>query len=116
MTPTLFRADGKPIPLADRVGKGGEGEVYALRGDGNRVLKLYTVQDIHTREPKIRHVVAEKLAARSPVIAFPIELVFDKAGNFAGFIMARIRRMSRSMRSIHPEPERPLFRMPNIGF
>ena len=90
MSPLLFDREGKPIRLGDRIGKGGEGEVYALDGNGDRVVKFYTVHDVHTREDKIRHMVESGLAEKNALIAFPIDLVFDKAGRFAGFTMPKV--------------------------
>lgn len=90
MTPQLFGIDGKLIRLSNRIGKGGEGEVYALEGSNNVALKYYTVHDAHTREEKVRCMIAEQLASKSPLIAFPISIVFDKARKFAGFTMPRI--------------------------
>jgi len=90
MTPDLFAADGKPIRISKRIGKGGEGEVYEVEGSRNLALKFYTVSDVHAREDKIRRMVAEQLAHKSPIIAFPVSLVFDRNHKFAGFTMLRI--------------------------
>ncbi len=90
MKPPLFGSDGRPFRLGTRLGKGGEGEVYALEGRNDQVLKYYTVKDLGAREPKIRKMISEKLATKSALIAFPIDIAFDKSGKFAGFTMPLI--------------------------
>jgi DNA-binding helix-hairpin-helix protein with protein kinase domain len=90
MTPNLFSVTGKPLKLAHRIGKGGEGEVYALSDEPDIAIKMYTVPDVRSREAKIAKMIAEELAKRTPLIAFPIEPIRDKAGVFAGFTMRRV--------------------------
>ena len=42
----VFRvASGAIIQLGDQVGRGGEGSVFAVRGDGSRVAKIYHAAD-----------------------------------------------------------------------
>src|SRR6185437_13244012 len=90
MTLELFGVDGKPIRLGQRIGKGGEGDVYELEESSDLVLKHYTVKDLRSREEKVRVMVAENLATKSALIAFPVALVFDKAGRFSGFKMSKV--------------------------
>src|ERR1700743_3543297 len=89
MIPVLFDATAQRLNLSVRIGKGGEGEVYAI-DSSNLVVKAYTVQDVRSRELKIRLMVGKGLASSSPLVAFPLSMVFDKARNFAGFTMAKI--------------------------
>ncbi len=90
MTPQVFSADMKPLRLGRRIGKGGEGEVYTLEGNSEQVVKFYTVAEKASREAKIRKMIEDGLANITPLIAFPIALVRDKTGAFAGFTMAKI--------------------------
>lgn len=83
---TLF-LDGKPVRLGKRIGKGGEGEVYALEGDNTRALKLYTIQDLASREAKVLAMLRAQLAKRSRLVAFPQAIVKTKDGRFIGFVM-----------------------------
>ena len=89
-TPRLFSQDGQPLALDRRVGKGGEGEVYALVGSTETLVKFYTLTDLASREAKVKAMIARGLAKTSPLIAFPVQLVKDKAGKFAGFTMRRV--------------------------
>lgn len=88
--PTLFAQDGRPLPLDRRVGKGGEGEVYAVEGSTETLVKFYTLSDLDSREAKVKAMIAKGLAKASPLIAFPVQIVKDKAGKFAGFTMKRV--------------------------
>lgn len=90
MTAQLFTTDMKPVRLSSRIGKGGEGEVYAIDGVSDHVVKVYTVADLQSREAKIKKMIADGLAKSAPLIAFPISIVRDKAGKFAGFTMAKV--------------------------
>ena len=88
--PQLF-VDGKVVSIGQRIGKGGEGEVYALANDPTRAIKFYTVADGAAREPKISAIVRMGLAGKSSLIAFPLAIARDQAGNFKGFVMHLVR-------------------------
>ena len=83
--------DGKPLRLGQRIGKGGEGEVFALADEPSRAVKLYTISDLATREAKVAAMLRKNLAASSGNIAFPVAAVRDKAGRFKGFLMPLVR-------------------------
>jgi len=89
-TPTLFTQDGRPLALDRRVGKGGEGVVYGVAGSTDTLVKFYTLTDLDSREAKVKAMIGQGLAKASPLIAFPIQVVRDKAGKFAGFTMKRV--------------------------
>src|SRR5437763_12181807 len=88
----LYTANGQPLKLDARIGKGGEGEVYALAGSSETLVKIYTVPDLRTREAKVHRMIAADLAKTSNFIMFPVAVVRDKAGKFAGFTMRRIHK------------------------
>lgn len=89
-TPTLFTQDGRPLTLDRRVGKGGEGEVYGVAGATDVLVKFYTLADLDSREAKVKAMIAQGLAKASPLIAFPVQVVKDRTGKFAGFTMKRV--------------------------
>jgi DNA-binding helix-hairpin-helix protein with protein kinase domain len=89
-TPQLF-ADGVALHLGKRIGKGGEGEVYALADGPTRAVKLYTARDGADREAKIRAMVNMRLAERSSLAAFPMAIARDRSGGFVGFVMRLVR-------------------------
>lgn len=86
----LFTAAGERLQLDRLVGRGGEGEVYAITGSADRLVKRYTLKDLASREVKIARMVASELYKSSNLIAFPIAQVRDRQGRFAGFTMARV--------------------------
>src|SRR5689334_5734140 len=89
MTPSLFDQEGRPIRLSARIGKGGEGEVYSVEG-ADLVVKFYTIRDLRTRELKVRQMLANDLASKYPLVAFPRSMVFDRSQRFAGFTMSKV--------------------------
>jgi DNA-binding helix-hairpin-helix protein with protein kinase domain len=85
--PTYFGPGRRPLALGKRLGKGGEGEVYALADRPKEAVKLYTLTDLESRHLKIAAMIDAGLAKQSSLVAFPIELVTDSKGRFAGFTM-----------------------------
>ena len=90
MTPTVY-VDGKSVHLGKRIGRGGEGEVFALENDLNRVLKLYTsTTDVYQREAKINSIINRKIGQQTSLVAFPLAIARRNDGKFAGFVMKRV--------------------------
>ena len=83
--PQLF-LDGKPVRLGKRLGKGGEGEVFALTDMDGHAIKIYAKPDAK-REAKINAMIGGGLAKGSNLIAFPSAVARDGAKRFAGFTM-----------------------------
>lgn len=88
-TPQLF-LNGEALSLGKRIGKGGEGEVYALATARDLAVKLYTLKDLKERDAKIRVMIQHKLADKSKLVAFPKDIVSRRDGKFSGFVMQRI--------------------------
>src|SRR5690606_25055004 len=86
MTLRQVYVNGKLLDLGKRIGRGGEGEVYAL-GDGRSAVKLYTTNDRLSREPKINALVHSGAHSRTNLVAFPSAIARFKNGEFAGFVM-----------------------------
>ncbi len=78
---------GKAHALGKRIGKGGEGEVYALESVPNGAVKIYKENLRGRREPKVRAMITNALAATTDLVAFPAEIVTDLKGGFTGFMM-----------------------------
>nr|WP_237400649.1 topoisomerase DNA-binding C4 zinc finger domain-containing protein [Rhodovulum sulfidophilum] len=79
------------------IGKGGEGEVYAIKGRSGQAVKIYNANLRSKRESKVRAMVGEGLAVKTDLIAYPGEIVTDRAGNFLGFVM----RLVSGYRPLH---------------
>lgn len=78
------------VSVAELIDKGGEGEVYAIKGRPAQVVKLYYDNLRLKREDKVRAMVGEGLAVKTELIAYPGEIVTDRSGNFLGFAMRRV--------------------------
>lgn len=94
-SPQLY-IDSKPVRLGKRLGKGGEGEVFALADLDGYAVKIYAAPDAR-REAKIKAMIDGGLAKGSNLIAFPTSVLRDRQGIFAGFVM----RMVSGHTSLH---------------
>lgn len=83
--------------VAELIGKGGEGEVYAIKGRTEQAVKIYNAGLRSKREEKVRAMVGEGLAVKTNLVAYPGEIVTDNRGNFLGFVM----RLVSGYRSLH---------------
>ncbi len=75
------------VSVAELIGKGGEGEVYAIKGLSGLAVKIYNTDLRAKREDKVRAMVGEGLAVKTDLVAYPAEVVTDLHGNFLGFVM-----------------------------
>ena len=75
------------VSVAGLIGKGGEGEVYAIKGRSGQAAKIYSASLRTKREDKVRAMVSEGLFAKTDLVAYPSEVVTDRLGNFLGFVM-----------------------------
>ena len=90
--------DGKDrVSVAELIGKGGEGEVYAVEGRPELAVKIYNAGLRSRREEKVRAMVSEGLASKTDLIAYPGRIVSDRRGNFLGFVM----RLVSGYRPLH---------------
>jgi len=89
-TPAAILIDQRRVRLGSRLGKGGEGEVYSLDHDESHAVKLYTVSDLVEREQKVEVMIRSGMAQQAPQVAFPLSVVRDDAGKFAGFLMKNV--------------------------
>jgi DNA-binding helix-hairpin-helix protein with protein kinase domain len=85
------------VSVAELIGKGGEGEVYAIKGRSGQAVKIYNTSLRVKREDKVRAMVGEGLAVKTDLVAYPGEVVTDRRGNFLGFVM----RLVSGYRPLH---------------
>ncbi len=88
--PSLFLADGRALNIEKRIGKGGEGEVYSILGDSKVAVKYYTLKDLDSRRQKIEAMIKSDLSSKSPLVAFPLEIIKNDRGQFVGFSMMKV--------------------------
>ncbi len=83
-------AEGRPLRLGRRIGRGGEGEVFAVAGAPALAAKLYAPEGAAAREAKIAAMLRARLGDGSPLVAFPLAEIRGAEGRFAGFLMRRV--------------------------
>ncbi len=83
---TIYHAKSGVLSPARRLGRGGEGEVFALADGSSRAIKIYASPDA-AREAKVRSMAAARLARLCPGVAFPEEPAYAADGSFVGFVM-----------------------------
>ncbi|KVV10886.1 MULTISPECIES: topoisomerase DNA-binding C4 zinc finger domain-containing protein [unclassified Pseudomonas] len=81
------KVGGRTERLDKQLGKGGEGDVFALAGRADRAVKIYKTALRGSRESKVRAMIDGQLAGATTLVAFPSEVVTDASGNFLGFTM-----------------------------
>lgn len=97
MTQPAIKIDGRPFALGKRIGKGGEGEVFAVENKPDSAVKIYKSELRVKREPKVRAMVLADLADTTKLVAFPAAIATDGKGGFLGFVM----RLVSGYRPIH---------------
>ncbi|SEQ63713.1 protein kinase and helix-hairpin-helix DNA-binding domain-containing protein [Pseudomonas cuatrocienegasensis] len=97
MSAASIRIAGKSADLGKRLGRGGEGDVYAISGLPDQAVKVYKENLRGSRETKVRAMVEGRLSEKSSLVAFPVAVVTDDSGAFAGFTM----RLVSGFRPIH---------------
>lgn len=83
--------------LGERIGGGGEGEVFTVTGRAGQAVKIYGAGLRASRESKVRAMVLGGLATKTDLIAYPGEIATDPSGNFLGFLM----RLVSGYRPLH---------------
>ncbi|WP_171007620.1 hypothetical protein [Sphingomonas sp. 3P27F8] len=89
MTAPVVLCGGARLPLADRIGRGGEGEIYAVADGSGRAVKVYLKPDA-AREIKVRAIIVRNLGDACSNVTFPLEIVRYPDGRFAGFTMQQV--------------------------
>jgi len=93
-----------PLTLGKKINEGGEGEIYEVSGDPDKVAKIYhpnRLKDIEgeEKEKKLRYMVAhpppnceEFIRGRSHYnLTWPLDILLNERGQFCGFLMPKIR-------------------------
>ncbi|MBL8529797.1 MAG: hypothetical protein JNL68_19115 [Burkholderiales bacterium] len=78
------------IRLGQELGRGGEGAVFAIEGQSDRVAKVYSAPP---GQRKVQKLIAMAEAASLPLLkisAWPIDLLIDNKGAVRGLVMPRV--------------------------
>ncbi len=111
----LFKSD-RQLSLGKRIGKGGEGEVYALSDSPSEAIKLYTLTDIKSRIDKVSAMIAGDLASTSKLVSFPSSLVFDSNRKPVGFSMRLVQNHKPLHELYSPGPRKQNFPQADYRF
>ncbi len=108
---TFYGRNGSTYTLDTFIKKGGEGQVYAIKGEPEKVVKLYTAKKFrptkYISDPKTY--LREKIETMldNPVqthlhgqlvITWPTDILFDSSHQFCGYVMPRVH-VSKSLKS-----------------
>lgn len=83
---------GQELHIGKRIGKGGEGEVFAISNMPGFAVKAYLPGIVAEREMKIRAMVNARLVDNASMVAFPHQVAVDGRGTFAGFVMRLVEK------------------------
>lgn len=86
--PLLF-CRGRRLPIGQRIGRGGEGEIYAIDDNSGQAVKIYHQPDVE-REAKVRAFIAARFSDKCLQVTFPFDIVSGHDGRFVGFTMRRV--------------------------
>ncbi|MBI5610530.1 MAG: hypothetical protein HY902_16760 [Deltaproteobacteria bacterium] len=108
----MYLHDGRQqVEIADELGRGGEGVVYAVRGQSDRVAKLYNAAPDTEASEKLTYLVAlgELAPELTQVSAWPLALLRDGDGAVRGFVMQRLDGPQPLHHLYSPEQRKVLF-------
>jgi DNA-binding helix-hairpin-helix protein with protein kinase domain len=91
MSRPLFDSRGRTVSLANELGRGGEGSVYAVVGSSELVAKLYHSPAASEKAAKLTIMTRSRNERLQRLAAWPIETVHDRPGGLlVGFLMPRV--------------------------
>jgi DNA-binding helix-hairpin-helix protein with protein kinase domain len=82
----------KSVVLGERLGGGGEGEVFAVAQAPTQAVKLYNAKLAESRREKVEAMIAAGLSLSTSLVAYPVELVTNRRGKFLGFSMGKVTK------------------------
>lgn len=105
----LVDSQGNPIHLGNRIGKGGEGNVYEVDGDPGMVAKVYHQTPLSEDQYcKLDWMVSKRTASLSKISAWPEAILRNGGGNEpCGLLMPKIDK-SRQLHELYGTTNRRL--------
>lgn len=91
----VYSSSGQSVSISAAINEGGEGSVHPIRGDADRLVKIYhaSIRERPERVRRLRQKIQAMLQVdallRHPRFAWPRLEVFDQSGNWLGFAMMR---------------------------
>src|SRR2546429_787940 len=87
-----YDSQGRPVYLGQRIGGGGEGEVYQRRDQAGQAAKIYLPEKAKKREAKVKAMFSSATERVIKIAAWPIETLYETpGGSFVGFLMKHVK-------------------------
>jgi DNA-binding helix-hairpin-helix protein with protein kinase domain len=86
----IFDQHQRLVVLGKLLGRGGEGAVFEVAGQPELAAKIYHSEKARERQRKISAMVSSDFQSRVSNAAFPVFMLFESDGTFAGFTMRRV--------------------------
>jgi len=105
----LTDSGGNPVGLGNRIGKGGEGNVYEVDGDSSQVAKIYHQTPLSEDQLyKLDWMVKQQSASLCKIAAWPEAILHDQRGNEpCGLLMPKVEK-SRQLHELYGTTNRRL--------
>jgi DNA-binding helix-hairpin-helix protein with protein kinase domain len=88
--PRVFDARGKPVPLGDELGRGGEGAVYEMPGRADGAAKVYLKAPDRGKAEKISVMVGMATPRLIALSAWPTATLHGPGREVTGFVMPKL--------------------------
>jgi len=111
----FFDSRGTPIQMGQELGRGGEGTVYDVPGNGGRVAKLYFSPPNEKKQAKLTFMAQSADASLLKHTAWPQETLHkQRGGPVVGFLMGKVAGKDPVHMVYGPKQRRQ--KMPNMGW
>jgi DNA-binding helix-hairpin-helix protein with protein kinase domain len=91
MTTLLYRGiNNIQYTSGQKIGQGGEGSVYEIKGSDSIVIKVYNEPLESDKKEKLKHMASIANGELTKFAAWPIDVIYDRLDNLCGFVMKRL--------------------------
>jgi len=83
-------SSGSPVRLSTELGRGGEGAVFAIRGNEHIVAKIYLQAPSTVKAEKLRAMARSATSTLLKLAAWPVDVLVDERMQVRGFLMRKV--------------------------
>ncbi len=103
----IYDSKHRQIELGRQVGQGGESTVYQIKGQADRLVKLYSTPHIAVYERKLAWMLANPPADPTAdqghaSFAWPLDTLCNEAGTFVGYTMPFVQNAATLLKVFNP--------------